>query len=60
MNKSKWCNLYNIYSKGNQNGFSKDMSELIDKGFIELVENGKNTRTKNIYRLSSEWQNKKV
>ena len=60
MNKSKWCTLYNIYSKGNQNGFSKDMSELIDKGFIDLVENGKNTRTKNIYKLSSGWQDKRV
>lgn len=55
MNKSKWCNLYHIYKNGNQNGFIKDMKSLIDYGFIEIVENGKNTRTKSIYKLSSKW-----
>ena len=56
MNKTKWCNLYHIYKDGNQNGFIKDMKALIDNGFIELVENGKSNRTKNIYKLSSNWQ----
>lgn len=55
MNKSKWCSLYHIYKDGNQNGFIKDMKALIDYGFIELVENGKNTRTKSIYKLSNKW-----
>jgi hypothetical protein len=55
MNKSKWCNLYHIYKEGNQNGFIKDMKALINYGFIELVENGKNTRTKSIYKLSNKW-----
>lgn len=56
MNKTKWCNLYHIYKDGNQNGFIKDMKALFENGFIELVENGKNTRTKSIYKLSSKWQ----
>ena len=60
MNKSKWCNLYKIYKNGSQSSFVKDMKALVDSGFIDIVESGKNTRTKNIYRLSSEWQNKKV
>ena len=60
MNKSKWCNLYKIYKNGSQSSFVKDIKALVDNGFIDIVESGKNTRTKNIYRLSSEWQNKKV
>ena len=57
MNKSKWCGLYQIYQDGNQNGFTKDMKALISNGFIELVENGKTTRTKSIYKLSNHWWN---
>ena len=56
MNKSKWCQLYNIYNDGNQASFIKDMNALIDKGFVELIESGKTTRTKSIYMLSSKWQ----
>lgn len=55
MNKSKWCGLYHLYKDGNQNGFIKDMKALIDLGFIDIVENGKNTRTKSIYKFSSKW-----
>lgn len=55
MNKSKWCKLYGIYKDGNQKGFINDMKALIDNGFIELIENGKNTRTKSIYKLSGKW-----
>ena len=53
MNKSKWQSLYGIYS--NERQFYKDMNMLIENGFIELVENGKNTRTKSIYMLSNKW-----
>lgn len=56
MSKSKWCTLYGIYKDGNQNGFIKDIKALINNGFIDLIENGKNTRTKSIYKLSSRWQ----
>lgn len=55
MNKSKWCSLYHLYNNGNQNGFIKDMKALIDNGFIDIVENGKSTRSKSIYKLSNKW-----
>lgn len=54
MNKSKWKDLYEITSNPNQ--FSKNMQMLIDYGFIELIENGKITRTKSIYMLSDKWR----
>ena len=56
MNKSKWCSLYHLYNDGNQNGFIKDMRALIENGFIDIVENGKVTRTKNIYKFSDRWR----
>ena len=46
MNKSKWNSMYKIYT--NQNQFYKDMGMLIEHGFIKCIENGSNTRTKNI------------
>lgn len=58
MNKSKWKDLYNIYSSDNGQ-FNKDIKQLIEYGFIELVESGWGTRTKNIYMLSNKWQEKR-
>lgn len=55
MNKSKWCKAYNLYKEGNQAMFYKDMDALISNGFIELVECGKTSRTKNIYKFSNKW-----
>lgn len=57
MNKSKWQSLYGIYISDNGQ-FNKDMKQLIDYGFVELIENGKNTRTKSIYMLSNKWNKK--
>lgn len=57
MNKSKWQNLYGIYPSDNGQ-FNKDIKQLIDNGFIELIENGKNTRTKSIYMMSNKWNKK--
>ena len=54
MNKSKWQGLYKIYT--NERQFYKDMEMLIEYGFIELIENGKHTRTKSIYMLSNKWK----
>ncbi len=45
---------YKLYS--NKGQFENDRNMLIQYGFIEIVENGKNTRTKNIYRYSDKWQ----
>ena len=57
MNQSKWAELYGLYEKSNAKGFYRDMSALIEKGFITCVECGAITRTKSIYRFSSMWQN---
>lgn len=48
---SKTYKLYTNYQR-----FENDRNMLIEKGFIDLVENGKNTRTKSIYRFSDRWQ----
>lgn len=56
MNKSKWSGLYGLYDENNGRGFRRDMEALIDHGFIVCVECGACTRTKSIYRFSSEWQ----
>ena len=55
MNKSKWLNLYHIYNSDNGQ-FYKDMEQLIELGFVELVESGKTNRSKNIYMLSDKWK----
>lgn len=56
MPKEKWATLYELY--GSPNTFLRDMEQLLKGGFIELVENGKTTRTKNVYMLSERWRNK--
>ena len=56
MNKSKWSGLYKLYDENNGRGFRRDMEALIEHGFIVCVECGAFTRTKSIYRFSSEWQ----
>ncbi len=48
---SKTYGLYTNYKQ-----FQNDKNMLITNGFIELIENGKNTRTKSIYRFSDKWQ----
>lgn len=56
MNMSKWGEYYNLYKTGAQ--FRRDRDELLNGGFIEIVENGKTTRTKNIYKFSDRWKGK--
>lgn len=53
-NKSMWKDTYKLYT--NQNQFYKDRNLLVENGFIEIVEQGQNTRTKHIYKLSDKWQ----
>jgi len=55
MNRSKWCHKYQIYGEGNGAGFTRDMTELIEKGFIICVECGANSRTKSVYQYSDMW-----
>lgn len=58
MNKSKWCEIYHLYSDGGQRHFYKDIKSLVDNGFIKVVESGKTSRTKNIYEFSDKWREK--
>ena len=53
-NKAMWDKTYKLYK--NPNYFYDDRNALIENGFIEFVERGKTTRTKNIYILSDKWQ----
>ncbi len=45
---------YRLYK--NHTSFERDRDLLIEYGFIETVENGRFSRTKNIYRFSDKWQ----
>lgn len=53
-NKFIWNNIYG-YKNANQ--IKKYIDELIEKGFIEYVKQGWNTRTKSIYKYSDKWKN---
>lgn len=53
-NKAMYTKVYPIYKSGAQ--FRRDRDQLIEYGFIEMVECGRFTRTKNIYKFSAKWQ----
>ncbi len=57
-NRAIYTKVYPLYS--NRNQFYKDRDQLVEVGFIEIVEHGKNTRTKAIYKFSDKWQKQKV
>lgn len=47
---------YSIYKKVVSKGtFHSSIKELTEKGFIEVIENGKNTRTPNKYKFTNNW-----
>jgi hypothetical protein len=52
--KTLWLNKYHLCSNNVQ--FNKYCDELIERGFIELYQSGKNTRTPNVYKYSDKWQ----
>ena len=53
-NQTLWKKTYGLYT--NTTCFYKDRNALIQNGFIELEESGRNTRTRSVYRLSYKWQ----
>ncbi|MDL2232248.1 hypothetical protein LJC63_01540 [Ruminococcaceae bacterium OttesenSCG-928-L11] len=57
MNRSKWCDLYGLYTVANNRMFYRDMAALIGRGFIICLECGAITRTKSVYAFSDMWQN---
>lgn len=56
MNQAKWASLYKLYDKSNARGFYRDMTELIEHGFVTCVSCGAGTMCKSVYRFSSMWQ----
>lgn len=56
MNQHKWCEKYQLYRKDNARGFYRDMTALIEHGFINCEISGANTRTKSVYRFSARWR----
>lgn len=52
-NQALWKKTYKLYS--NNTSFYADRNQLIEHGFIEIVETGKLTRTKSIYKFSDKW-----
>jgi len=56
MNKAKWCGLYGLYKGNNDKGFIRDMSALIDKGFVRCLIDGAVNRTRSVYEYSSMWR----
>lgn len=56
-NQGMYTKIYPLYKTGAQ--FRRDRDQLIEYGFIEIVECGKTTRTKNIYKFSAKWQDYK-
>lgn len=60
-NRGKWLNNpkfgknnYKLFKSPND--FYKSRDELVRLGFIEVVESGRNTRTKAVYTFSDKWQ----
>ena len=52
-NQSLWEKSYGLYT--NLRSFYRDRDALIENGFIDMVESGRNTRTKAVYMLSYRW-----
>lgn len=56
MNQWKWRDQYQLYKAGNERSFYRDMTALIEHGFIACVESGAYSKRKSIYKFSSKWQ----
>ena len=56
MNQSKWADLYGLYKRNNAASFIRDMTALIEHGFVSCVACGAISRSKSIYRFSAKWQ----
>lgn len=49
---------YHLYKK-NKTGFYSDIKALDEAGFIDILENGRSSRTKSVYKYSDRWWTKK-
>lgn len=52
--------LQEKYGLKNPNKTRKALCELIENGFIDVVENNAHRKTKNIYAFCSKWRNKEI
>lgn len=56
MNRHLYADVYNLYDAANGTGFRRDMEDLVDHGFVEVVVRGRGRGIKNLYKLSSKWR----
>ena len=56
MNRWLWQTTYQLYKPGNEKGFYRDMTALIDHGFIRCVYSGANSKDKSVYDYSDKWR----
>ena len=53
-NKALYMKQYRLYTNGTQ--FQRDLAGLVENGFVDIVERGWTTRTRNVYAFSDRWQ----
>ena len=56
MNQAKWADEYGLYTRGNWRGFNRDMTDLIEHGFVRCLDCGAIAHRKSIYQFSAEWR----
>jgi len=56
MNRHKAIDKYKLYTDAGRRYLYLDLDALIEKGFITCLWNGKDSKTKNIYKFSNDWQ----
>lgn len=56
MNRFLWLETYKLYSPGNQKGFYRDMTALVEHGFIRCIASGRYNKQKSVYGFSDKWR----
>jgi hypothetical protein len=56
LTKLDWCNSYGLYSKNGENSFRRDMTALIEHGFVDCIEDRHHVRAPIIYGMSVRWR----
>ena len=47
---------YNLYTRSNHQSFYSDIKAIERHGFIKIVSNGRNTKSKSIYKFVGDWK----
>lgn len=53
--RSSCVGKHHLYAPTDRRGFKRDMTALIEHGFVDCVRSGYATREKNLYALSGRW-----